>query len=83
MPTIKKRTNFVESAEGQEALQALTLMCSDSRYNTVSTFSADSISYNDNLIPFVDKHMKYLSEHKNLNPTHYIANLRLMNRVNL
>lgn len=82
MPTIKKRSNFIESEEGQEALKALTLMCSDDRYNTISTFSADGETYNDNLIPFVDKHMKYLSEHKNLNPVHYIANLRLMNRVN-
>ena len=80
MPTVKKRTNFIGSEEGIAVEQELRRMCADINCNTEPSFSADSETYSDNLIPFVDKHMKYLSEHKNVNSAHYLANLRLMNR---
>ena len=80
MPTVKKRTNFIGSEEGIAVEQELRRMCADINCNTAPSFSADSETYSDNLIPFVDKHMKYLSEHKNVNSAHYLANLRLMNR---
>jgi len=80
MPTAKKRTNFIDSAEGDAVKLELQRMCDNVAYNTSPSFSADSETYNDNLIPFVEKHMKYLSEHKNINTAHYLANLRLMNR---
>lgn len=81
MPSVKKRTNFFGSEEGLAVEQELRRMCEDATCNTEPSFSADSDTYADNLIPFVDKHMKYLSEHKNVNPAHYLANLRLMNRA--
>lgn len=81
MPTAKKRTNFIGSEEGNAIEQELRRMCEDASCNTAPSFSADSETYADNLIPFVDKHMKYLSEHKNVNATYYLANLKLMHRA--
>lgn len=81
MPSINTRKDFAISEQGLEIKQALLDMCADSRYNTESTFSADTETYGDNLIPFVDKHMNYLCNHKSLDPYHYLANLRLMTKV--
>ena len=58
-------------------------MARDNVYNTGSSYSANSIQYPDNLIPFVDKHVNYLNAHPGLDPSQYIANLRLITRIKL
>jgi hypothetical protein len=81
MPTLKKRVNFFDSEEGIRIKQVLVHMAKDSKYNTDSSYSANSMQYSDNLIPFVDKHVNYLNAHPNLDPQHYLANLRLITRI--
>lgn len=81
MPTMKKKFNFFESEEGVAVKQTLRLMTEDTRYNTDSSYSADSGSYPNNLIPFVDKHMNYLRSHPSTDPQHYLSNLRLITRL--
>lgn len=81
MPTLKKRVNFFESTEGLEIKNTLMQMALDQAYNTESSYSANSETYPDNLIPFVAKHMSYLNAHPSTDPQHYISNLRLMTRV--
>ncbi|GAC1392609.1 MAG: hypothetical protein NVSMB46_08900 [Candidatus Saccharimonadales bacterium] len=81
MPTLKNRTSYFETEEGVEVKESLLLMAKDKKYNTESTYSADGVVYSDNLIPFVDKHMKYLISHPALDPKHYISNLRLVTRL--
>lgn len=81
MSTTKKRTNFFDSEEGIEVELILRKMAVDDAYNTDSSYSANSILYPDNLIPFVDKHMNYLLTHPAIDPRHYISNLRLMTRL--
>ena len=81
MPTLKKRLKFFDSPEGAEIKQTLTMMATDLRYNTGSSYSANADLYPDNLIPFVDKHMNYLNTHPGIDPYHYIANLRLMTKL--
>lgn len=81
MHTHSKKVKFLESEEGLEVERILILMASDDTYNTESSYSANSEMYPDNLIPFVDKHMNYLSSHPTTDPRHYISNLRLMTRV--
>ncbi len=76
-----KRTNFKESVEGIEVQRALRAMALDTTFNTMESYSANGILYPDHVISFVDKHMNYLNTHPNLDPNHYIANLRLMTRV--
>ena len=77
----KKRTNLFESEEGAEIKRILISMTKNDVYSTSPSYSANSERYPDNLIPFVDKHMNYLNAHPNIDPRHYIANLRLMTRV--
>jgi hypothetical protein len=80
MPTYKKKVDFFETTEGQEAKKVLRAMVTDAAYNTESSYSANDTLYPDNVIPFVNKHMEYLRNHPATNPRHYIANLRLMTR---
>lgn len=81
MATFKKRIDFNTSAAGIMAAQVLTLMDSDDAYLTEPSFSADSEKYNDNLIPFVDKHLTYLQNNPATNPQHYLSNLKLKTRI--
>jgi hypothetical protein len=81
MPTIKKNLNFLETEEGKEAARLLTAMAADAAFNTGPSYSADTNEYPNNLIPFVNKHMDYLRNHPATNPSHYLANLRLMTRI--
>jgi hypothetical protein len=71
---------FFGSPEAQEIRNALLQMTRDSSYSTVPVYSTDSTTYKDNLMPFVDKHMNYLNAHPKMEPSTYLANLRLMTR---
>ncbi len=77
----KKRVAFYESEEGLEIYDLLTAMAADEDFNTQAGYAADSVKYPDNRIPFVEKHMVYLSLHPNVEPRGYVSNLRLMTRI--
>lgn len=81
MPNSQKRTNFFDSLEGAQVKQALKEMEQDSKYNTRASYAANVITHPNHLISFVDKHMKYLSEHQSIDLEHYLSNLRLMTRI--
>ncbi len=67
---------FLASDEAKLVREDLEKMMTSPEFNTTSTYSPSSI---DNVL-FADKHMKYLSQHTNVNPQHYLSNLRLMTR---
>jgi hypothetical protein len=75
-----KKSNLFDTEEGTEIMRALRKMVADSDFSTDASYSADSTSYPDNLIPFIDKHVNYLKQHQNVNPQHYLSNLRLMTK---
>lgn len=81
MASYKKRPDFFTSEEGIDTADALSDMVQDSAYMTDSSFSPNTEKYANNLIPFVDKHMKYLQSHPSTNAQQYLANLRLMTRI--
>lgn len=81
MAVIKKRADFYNSDEGVRAATELHTMVSDSVYMTTPTYSANSTLYPDNSVTFVEKHMKFLSEHQDVNISQYMSNLRLMTRI--
>ena len=81
MATTKKRINFYESEAGMQVKEALTQMIADEAFNTKSSYSTDTEKYSDNLMPFLDRHMHYLNTHPNVDPQHYISNLRLSTRL--
>jgi hypothetical protein len=64
-----------------EVRDALRLMENDLTYQTDSGYSSNESLYPDNNITFVEKHMNYLTEHRNVNPEQYLSNLRLMTRI--
>jgi len=76
-----KKVIFSESEVGIETKRALERLLLDLAYNTAPGYHANEILYPDNLIPFVEKHMQYLSAHPTVNPTYYLANLRLMTKI--
>jgi len=77
---MKTRPKFFDTELGIRIEKALHEMTRDKSFNTASTYSADSETYPDNLISFVDKHMTYLVAHPSLDAQMYVANLRLMTR---
>lgn len=78
MATLKRRVNFYESEEGKHVASTLTLLLTDSVYNTEPTYSARKESYPDGNMPFIDKHMQYLEAHPAVDIHQYLSNLRLM-----
>ena len=81
MPTIKRKPNFFDTEQGLELEEALRNMTVDVAFNTESSYSADSVRYPDNVISFVQKHKSYLIAHPAVDPSAYVANLRLMTRL--
>lgn len=81
MALYKRQRDFLDSEQGKGIRHILQQMEADSGYNTVSSYSANSTDYPDNLMPFVDKHLNYLLAHPKLDTTQYIANLRLKTRI--
>ena len=72
-----RQKEFFNSGPAQAAKLELKLMAGNPKYNTKETFS----SRDTRGLSFVDKHMKYLSEHPKLDPRHYISNLKLMTKA--
>lgn len=81
MATTKRQADFVSSEEGQQIKQALESMLDNEKYSTESSYSTNGDLYPDNVMPFIDKHMHYLTSHPSVDPAHYLANLRLITRV--
>ncbi|MCA9332420.1 hypothetical protein KDA00_00945 [Candidatus Saccharibacteria bacterium] len=81
MANYKKKADFFDTEEGNDFIKALKTMVKDNSYYTEPTFSANSELYPDQLIPFVDKHVQYISNHSLVNPQHYLANLRIITKV--
>jgi hypothetical protein len=81
MPTLKSSSNFIDSVTGQQVARELRDMTVNGSYHTESSYSADGLQFPDHRMSFVDKHLRYLSTHPTLDPSKYIANLKLMTRV--
>ena len=80
MSILKKRVDFRNSEEGLEVELALRRLKDDPAFNTEPSYTANIDNYPDHVIPFIDRHMKYLSEHQSVNLSEYLSNLRLMTR---
>jgi len=81
MPTIKKKDYLNNTEESVAIEQTLRDMVESATYHTESSYSADGDKYPEGIIPFIDKHMKYLRSHPTTDPQQYLSNLRLMTRV--
>ena len=81
MANVKKRVDFYESEDGLRIKEILIEMTHSERYNTNSSYSANSAVHPDNLIPFVEKHMAFINTHPNVNADQYLSNLRLLTKL--
>lgn len=59
----------------------LQRMVLNDAFNTAPSYTPTSVKYPNGLIPFVDRHMRYLNANPKLDAWMYIANLRLMTRI--
>ncbi len=62
----------------EEIMEALRIMETDPNCKTEPAYRANTDLWPENSIPFSNNHLQYLKSHPNLNPRHYLANLRLM-----
>jgi len=69
-----------EYMQDDEILAALKDMVLDPSMITRPGFRANTQLWPDNKIPFTEAHLTYLKNHPDLNPQHYLSNLRLMIR---
>ncbi len=71
------RDAFLRSDEAARLRAELTVMAKSPEYNTKVPAMIDT----DELY-FVEKHMKYMSNHLTMNHLQYVSNLRLMTKQN-
>jgi len=70
------RSNFLQSDKAAVLRNELEKMVKNPAYNTrVMSLLSDDASY------FVEKHMKYMSDHLTMDHSQYIQNLKLMTKV--
>jgi hypothetical protein len=81
MATFKRKIDFFTTEKGIEVEEKLRLMTLDNAFNTESGYTADTNRYPDNHLSFVDRHKDYLVAHPAVDPTLYLANLRLKTRL--
>lgn len=77
----RKKIDLYNSPEGTEIRQALEAMELDGTIRTESSYTANVAKYPDKSISFVENHLAYLTKHAELDPEHYLANLRLMLKI--
>lgn len=61
-----------------EVVAKLNALLDDPNMITLDAYSPDADSDANGRISFVEKHLRYLRTHKNVDPVHYISNLELM-----
>lgn len=61
-----------------EVITKLNALLDDPEMITLDAYSPDAESDANGRITFVEKHLRYLRTHKNVDPMHYISNLELM-----
>lgn len=73
---MKKISRFNEMDE-EEMRNILSNMEKNRDMITKSAFRANKELWPDNRISFTDAHLVYIKAHPDLNPKHYLSNLRL------
>lgn len=73
-----KMKNYMQE---EEVIQELRLMLRDDAFRTEPGYSIDTEVYPDHVVPFIEEHTRYLKKHPQVNPAHYLSNLRLMLKI--
>lgn len=75
------KTKPFSLASETEVFSLLTDMEKDIQYNTQARYIADTAKYPSNEITFAEQHLEHLRKFPDVNPYHYISNLKLMTKV--
>lgn len=75
-----RKQDFFETLEGEEIKSILVLIDDSEDYNSPPSYSPNTEMYEDNLIPFVEKHMAYIRSHPSVNAQQYVSNLKIISR---
>ena len=81
MPSAYMKSKMRSYMRESEITQELQEMQKDDSYSTQPGYSIDTDTYPDHNIPFLDVHINYLKKHPQVDPSHYLSNLRLMLKV--
>ena len=81
MPSAYMKSRMKSYMPECDILDALKLMVEDPSYHTKPGYNVDEETYPDNKIPFLEEHVNYLKKHPQVNPEHYLSNLRIMLKV--
>ena len=68
---------FLASDDAKQIREELERMMVNTGFNTKSTYTPTQ----ETKQLFVDKHMRYLSLHTNIDPRQYVSNLRLRTQI--
>lgn len=64
-----------------DVAEQLQMLEDDPSMNTLGAYSPSALEYPDQIRPFTDVHLEYLRKNKNVNPEHYISNLKIMLKI--
>lgn len=65
----------------EDVISELDALLKDDSFRTLSGYSIDVNTYPDHKVPFTENHINYLKKHPQVNPKHYLSNLRLMLKI--
>ncbi len=75
---IQQQEGFINNVREDEIISALKQMKRNALYLTEPTYRGNAEKWPNNQISFIDYHIAYLKSHPQVNPDHYIANLKLV-----
>ena len=78
MPSAYIKSKMKGYMPEQEIIKELQSMVENGSYHIEPGHSIDTETYPDSSIPFIESHVLYLSKHPQVDPKHYLSNLRLM-----
>lgn len=81
MPSAYIKSKMKGYMQEEEITQELQMMVEDDSYHTEPGYSIDTTAYPDSSVPFIESHVAYLHKHPQVDPKHYLSNLRLMLKV--
>lgn len=68
---------YLETDVAKTVCEELEAMVDNPSYRTESSYSPTS----EERVSFVDKHLRYLSQHQKLDYRQYLSNLKLMTKI--
>lgn len=73
-----KMKSYLQEPQVTEELQS---MLNDESFHTLPGYSIDGETYPNHVVPFIEEHVRYLTKHPQVDPAHYLSNLRLMLKI--